>query len=113
MQLKLQTKLAILKTLLNKDFSLWTDDETARFENRLTLEIEIVSVQLSVVELYLEKPFHSWTEDEKDQYGSKEQLRKKEEQLRKIEELLLQLKIKERGIYLHSINSRVCAFRRY
>ena len=55
---------------------------------QITDEIKQLSNQINAIEQLLKKPFKEWTEEEKEEFGSKEQLRKKEEQLRKKEEQL-------------------------
>ena len=45
-------------------------------------EITKINAKLDVIDLMLKKPLSQWTEDEKEEFGSKDQLRKKEEMLR-------------------------------
>ena len=61
-----QAKLNTLRALLKKNLSQWTAEETSNFENKLTLDIEIVAVQLLIIELYLKKPLTDWTVEEKE-----------------------------------------------
>ena len=94
-----QAKHNTLRALLNKDYSIWTAEDTSRYRNKESLEVEKqlveVSIQLLIIELYLKKPLKDWTDDEKEEYESKDLLRKKEGALRKEKEALLQLKLKE------------------
>ncbi|KAJ2989494.1 hypothetical protein HDV02_004970 [Globomyces sp. JEL0801] len=48
----------------------------------ITDEIKQLSNKINAIEQLLKKPFKEWTEEEKEEFGSKEDLRKKEEQLR-------------------------------
>ena len=91
---RLQTSLTHIETLLDKE--VWTTEETSSYGNKMMLSVEKdlveVSIQLCVIEFYIDKPSKDWTDDEKDKYGSKEQLRKKEEQLREQQTILLRSK---------------------
>ncbi|KAI8897089.1 hypothetical protein BC833DRAFT_621552 [Globomyces pollinis-pini] len=107
------SKLNTLRTLLSKELSQWTAEETGRYTNHGTASVEkdVVEVQIRLltVELYLKKRISDWTDEEREEYGNKEQLRKEKEQLRKqlqkekeqiwqlrkLDELVLQLKLKE------------------
>ena len=89
-----QEKLTTFRTLLKKEFSHWTAEETSQYGNKETLEVEKqlaeVSIKLLVVEDLFERGYTNWTSNEKDRYGSEKEgalnlLRKKEEQLRKKE----------------------------
>ena len=55
---------------------------------QLKTEIKTVQNQIENVEFYLKKPYNLWTEEEKETYGTKDQLRRKEEQLRNEKEQL-------------------------
>ena len=76
-----ETQLAALRSLRIKKFSQWTEEETLNFENKHSLDIEIISVQLAVIELFLKKPFDKWTAEEKEEHVDKDHLREKEKEL--------------------------------
>lgn len=50
----------------------------------LLAEIKILTLKIDAIEQLLKKTSQNWTEEEKDEFGSHEQLRKKEEQLREL-----------------------------
>ena len=60
---------------------------------QITDEIKQLSNQINAIEQLFKKPFKEWTEEEKEEFGSKEQLRKKEEQFRDKEHELLKQQI--------------------
>ncbi len=91
---RLQTNLTQIEALLDKE--VWTTEETRSYGNKKMLSVERdlveASIQLYVIEFYLDKPLNDWTDFEKEKYGSKEQLRKREEQIREERNILLRIK---------------------
>jgi hypothetical protein len=73
---------------------------------QITVEIKQLSNKINAIEQLLKKPFKQWTEEEKEEFGSKEQLRKKEEQLRDKEQELL----KQQTILLQREQNQGIAF---
>ena len=97
-----QVKLAALRALLKKDFSLWNAEESDSYGNKATASIEKdlveVSIQLLLVEELFVKEFSDWKAVETRKYGLQEeiafaQLRKEKEQLGQKQVLLLDLKL--------------------
>ena len=52
--------------------------------DQITTEINKLNLKIDAIEQLLKKPFGAWAEGEKEEFGNKEQLRKKDEQLREL-----------------------------
>lgn len=109
-----QVKLAALRALLKKDFSLWNAEERDSYGNKATASIEKdlveVSIQLLLVEELFVKEFSDWNAVETRKYGLQEetafvQLRKEKEQLRQEKEQLRQEKVLLLDLKLQTLNT--------
>ncbi|KAI8895067.1 hypothetical protein BC833DRAFT_180624 [Globomyces pollinis-pini] len=94
---ELQSELSTLKTLLEKQISLWTFEEISRYCNDdiafIELQLTVVKIQMLKIEL-LNKPVHNMTDEERDKYSK---LRKRKGELHRAMDISLLLYYRNRN----------------